>query len=72
MKRLLVSACLLGQPVRHDGNSNANKVNQLAEQLRQWQQEGRIIAVCPEVAGGLTTPRPAAEIDMTFWTVKRK
>lgn len=62
MKRLLVSACLLGQPVRYDGESNANKVNQLAEQLRQWQQEGRIIAVCPEVAGGLTTPRPAAEI----------
>lgn len=62
MKRLLVSACLLGQPVRYDGESNANKVNQLAEQLRQWQQQGRIIAVCPEVAGGLTTPRPAAEI----------
>ncbi len=62
MKRLLVSACLLGQPVRYDGESNENKVNQLAEQLRQWQQQGRIIAVCPEVAGGLTTPRPAAEI----------
>jgi len=62
MKRLLVSACLLGQPVRYDGESNENKVNQLAEQLRQWQQEGRIITVCPEVAGGLITPRPAAEI----------
>jgi uncharacterized protein YbbK (DUF523 family) len=70
MKRLLVSACLLGQPVRYDGESNANKVNQLAEQLRQWQQEGRIIAVCPEVAGGLTTPaqpqRSKAETATTY------
>ncbi|MBO6276491.1 MAG: DUF523 domain-containing protein, partial [Pseudomonas sp.] len=27
-----------------------------------WQAEGRVIALCPEVAGGLPTPRAAAEI----------
>jgi uncharacterized protein YbbK (DUF523 family) len=30
--------------------------------LDRWQREGRIVAVCPEVAGGLGTPRPPAEI----------
>lgn len=57
MERILVSACLLGQPVRYDGGSHGP-----FERLRQWQAEGRLVSLCPETAGGLPTPRPPAEI----------
>ncbi|NBA97882.1 DUF523 domain-containing protein [Pseudomonas sp. R5(2019)] len=57
MQKILVSACLLGQPVRYDGKDSGQ-----FDQLRAWQQEGRLVVLCPEVAGGLPTPRPAAEI----------
>jgi uncharacterized protein YbbK (DUF523 family) len=53
---VLVSACLAGIPVRHDGSSNRRSV--VAELVGQ----GRAVLVCPEVDGGLPTPRPAAEI----------
>ena len=62
MKRLLVSACLLGQPVRYDGDSNQQKVSHLLRWLTLWQEEGRLTPICPESLGGLPTPRPAAEI----------
>ncbi|MDA8364753.1 MAG: DUF523 domain-containing protein [Gammaproteobacteria bacterium] len=58
MESILVSACLLGQTVRYDGGSV------LCDHpvLQQWSREGRIVAVCPEVAGGLPVPRPRSEI----------
>jgi len=59
MQKILVSACLLGEPVRYDGGD----CTQHSPVLRQWQAEGRVVPVCPEVAGGLPVPRPAAEID---------
>ncbi|MFK8330847.1 DUF523 domain-containing protein [Pseudomonas sp. BJa5] len=55
--KVLVSACLLGQPVRYDGRASGHP-----DLLQQWQAEGRIVPLCPEVAGGLPTPRPPAEI----------
>ncbi|MDH0731666.1 DUF523 domain-containing protein [Pseudomonas sichuanensis] len=55
--RVLVSACLLGQPVRYDGRASGHP-----DLLQRWQAEGRVVPLCPEVAGGLSTPRPAAEI----------
>lgn len=61
-RRLLVSACLLGQSVRYDGGDNAGKCRSLTSWLVLWQQQGRVIAVCPETLGGLPTPRPPAEI----------
>lgn len=57
MDRILVSACLLGQPVRYDGGAFDG-----LPLLRQWQAQGRLVPLCPEVAGGLPTPRPPAEI----------
>lgn len=57
MQKILVSACLLGQPVRYDGNAAGDHAL-----LQQWQAQGRVIALCPEVSGGLPTPRPPAEI----------
>jgi uncharacterized protein YbbK (DUF523 family) len=58
MEKILVSACLLGAKVRYHGGDAAS----LHPTLRRWQQEGRLVAVCPEVDGGLETPRPPAEI----------
>ncbi|MFC1813316.1 DUF523 domain-containing protein [Thermodesulfobacteriota bacterium] len=58
MIRVLVSACLMGQPVRYDGAVMVFN-NHI---LNQWQQEERIVPFCPEVAAGLTVPRPSAEI----------
>ncbi|QIB49802.1 DUF523 domain-containing protein [Pseudomonas sp. OIL-1] len=57
MEKLLVSSCLLGQPVRYDGTAGGPY-----GLLQRWQAEGRVIPICPEVAGGLPTPRPPAEI----------
>jgi uncharacterized protein YbbK (DUF523 family) len=57
MEKLLVSACLLGQPVRYDGQSKGI----LSDWLTTLGVEGRTLAFCPEVAGGLPTPRPPAE-----------
>lgn len=54
--KILVSACLLGCPCRYDGQS---KKHPEVEALRERGHE--LIAVCPEVQGGLTTPRPPAE-----------
>jgi uncharacterized protein YbbK (DUF523 family) len=52
---LLVSACLLGVACNHEGgHSRRPSVVALAETFR-------LVPVCPEVCGGLTTPRPPAE-----------
>ena len=55
---VLVSACLIGQPVRY------NAIHQCCESevLAQWLAQGRVVPVCPEVSGGLPVPRPPAEI----------
>jgi uncharacterized protein YbbK (DUF523 family) len=57
MHKILVSRCLLGHAVRYDGGSHGPY-----DLLARWQDQGRVVALCPEVAGGLPTPRPAAEI----------
>lgn len=58
MKKILLSACLLGERVRYDG-----QVSLLQHPIiQQWQQQGRLVPFCPEVSGGLPTPRPPAEI----------
>lgn len=52
---LLVSACLLGTRCNHEaGHSRRTAVEALGE-------THRLIPICPEVCGGLSTPRPAAE-----------
>lgn len=57
MEKLLVSRCLLGHRVRYDGGAHGP-----FDLLQRWQDEGRVVPLCPEVAGGLPTPRPPAEI----------
>lgn len=58
MNKILISACLLGYRVRYDAQSK----NLRDKRLDIWQKQGRLVAICPEVAGGLSVPRPAAEI----------
>ncbi len=57
--RVLVSACLLGIRVRHHGGAASCESPVLA----RWLAEGRVVPFCPEVAGGLSTPRAPAEIE---------
>ncbi|OPK10769.1 DUF523 domain-containing protein [Pseudomonas sp. VI4.1] len=57
MQKVLVSRCLLGHRVRYDGGASGP-----FDQLQHWLDEGRVVPLCPEVAGGLPTPRAAAEI----------
>lgn len=58
MRKILVSACLYGHAVRYDG-----KAKRLSDEIfEKWQQEGRLIPVCPEVEGGLPVPRAPSEI----------
>ncbi|WP_432450344.1 DUF523 domain-containing protein [Aliiroseovarius marinus] len=55
---LLVSACLMGQAVRYDGGAKTFLNNHLS----RWQAAGRLLPLCPELAGGLPVPRNPAEI----------
>lgn len=53
--RVLVSACLIGCRCRYDGRANC--IPKIAEQAKKrgW------IPICPEILGGLPTPRTPAE-----------
>ncbi len=55
METVLISACLLGVRCRYDGASKP-----LAE-IEALRQQYHLIPVCPEVFGGLPTPREPAE-----------
>ena len=57
--RILISACLLGRPVRYDGRGKAVS----DPNLERWNAEGRLVPICPEILAGLPTPRPPAEIE---------
>ncbi len=59
MDRILVSACLLGSPVRYNGSDKRSG----HPALERWLEEGRLVPMCPEVAAGLGAPRPPAEIE---------
>src|SRR5579863_5097486 len=52
---IIVSACLLGVACNHKGGSSPSP------EVRELGGAYHLIPVCPEVAGGLATPRPAAE-----------
>ncbi len=58
VEKIFISSCLMGARVRYDAQSKT-----LEDQLlTTWRAEGRLVALCPEMAAGLPTPRPAAEI----------
>jgi len=60
--KVLVSACLIGEKVRHDGRDNLIK----HPFLHQLLESNRVVSACPEVLGGLQTPRAHARIVKRF------
>lgn len=55
-EKVLVSACLLGLNCKYDGENNRN------EKVLEYIKDKEVIPVCPEIFGGLQTPRIPSEI----------
>ena len=53
---ILVSACLMGENCKYNGGNN------FSEKLASLAADNELVPVCPEVLGGLPTPRIPAEI----------
>lgn len=58
MENLLISACLLGESCRYDGEEKGLSAETLAALMQRY----HLVPVCPEIMGGLPTPRQPAEI----------
>ena len=56
MEKVLVSACLIGNNCKYNGKNNKN------EKIIEFLIDKDVILVCPEVMGGLSTPRLKSEI----------
>ena len=54
----LISACLVGINCRYNGSGTREEV------LEELFRNGEALAVCPEVLGGLPTPRECCEIQV--------
>ncbi|MBQ5559851.1 MAG: DUF523 domain-containing protein [Lachnospiraceae bacterium] len=54
--KILVSACLVGENCKYNGKNNYN------EKLCEFLKNHQVVTVCPEVLGGLPTPRIPSEI----------
>ena len=55
MERILISACLVGDNVKYDGGNNKNPL--ISKLLEKYE----LVPFCPEVEGGLPTPRHPSE-----------
>ena len=55
MEKILVSACLLGINCKYDGSNNKN------EKVLEYIKDKEVIPICPEIMGGLPTPRVPSE-----------
>ena len=55
-EKILVSACLLGVNCKYSDGNNYN------EKVIDYIKDYEVIPVCPELMGGLSTPRPPSEI----------
>ncbi len=56
MQKILISACLIGDKVNYKGQG---KYNPMVEKLKE---KYLLVPFCPEVEGGLSTPRLPSEI----------
>ncbi|MCI6017829.1 MAG: DUF523 domain-containing protein [Clostridiales bacterium] len=54
--KIFVSACLLGENCKYNGGNN------YSEKAANFIKGHEVVALCPEVAGGLPVPRDSAEI----------
>ena len=57
MEKILISACLVGDKVRYDGKSQYHPL------IKDLLQKYELVPFCPEVEGGLPTPRVPSEIN---------
>ena len=64
MEKVLVSACLIGNNCKYNGKNNRN------EKIIEFLKDKEVILVCPEVMGGLSTPRLKSEILVNNETLK--
>lgn len=55
-EKIIVSACLLGINCKYNGDNNKN------ENVLDYLKNKEVIPVCPEIYGGLSTPRTTSEI----------
>ena len=53
---IAVSACLLGENCKYNGGNNYRA------ELKEFLADYEVISICPEVAGGLPTPRVPVEL----------
>jgi len=58
MQKILISGCLVGELVRYDAGHCLIE----GDVIQAWQDEGRLVVICPEMAGGLPAPRAPCEI----------
>jgi uncharacterized protein YbbK (DUF523 family) len=68
--KILISSCLLGEDVRYDGQNSSITMGssftfKQKELFMDILCENEVYSFCPEVFGGLTTPREPAEIVST-------
>ncbi|MBO7336165.1 MAG: DUF523 domain-containing protein, partial [Lachnospiraceae bacterium] len=54
--KVAVSACLLGENCKYNGGNNYNI------KVAEFIKDKEVISICPEVLGGLPTPREPSEI----------
>lgn len=54
---IFVSACLIGESCKYNGGNNLNN------KVMDFLKDKEYIAICPEVSGGLSTPRDPSEIE---------
>jgi len=54
--KVIISACLCGKPCRYNGS------HCLDRQVIEFAEKNDVILVCPEILGGLCTPRLPCEI----------
>ena len=54
--KIMVSACLLGENCKYSGGNNRS------EKVLEYIKGHEVFPICPEVMGGLPTPRVPAEI----------
>ena len=58
MEKILISACMLGISCRYDGKS---KLAVTDGELRALNEKYQLVPFCPEIYGGLPTPRVPSE-----------
>ena len=56
-EKVIVSACLLGENCKYNGGNNKN------QKIIDFLLDKEVVPVCPEVMGGMSTPRLKSEID---------